>query len=205
MNPSATVSAVEKLAGHSIDVSLLPERPLVLDVGCRDFGFCGEILLLRPAAKILAFDPDPAIEPPADERIRFVCKAVTHSRDSMLPWNSGGEASYIGQGENSVLVPNVAMTDLIFAPRLHAKDSYDLIKLDCEGSEFGILENWPGPIAQQISVEFHDYADRDRWNDAYFEKLFAGPLKDYRIAQHELQPIGPANTLGHWDSLLIIR
>ena len=206
MSPSATASAVEKLAGHSVDVSLLPDRPLVLDIGCRDFGFCNEILVRRPDAKILAFDPDPEIEPPADERIRFISKAVTHFPNPTMRLHGHGEASYVSQfGDNAAVVPNVQLDHLLFAPYLNARNRYDLIKLDCEGSEFGILQNWPGPIAEQISVEFHDFADRDRWNDEYFERLFSGPLKDYRVVQHELQSIGPFNTLGHWDSLLVLR
>ena len=84
-------------------------------------------------------------------------------------------------------------------------DRYAVVKLDCEGSEFGILENWPHRMADQISVEFHDYLDRARWKDKYFADLFAGPLKDYRVVQHELTPVGPGNTMGHWDSLLVLR
>lgn len=204
MNPSATASAIEKLAGHSVDVSLLPDRPLVVDVGCRDFGFSNAILRHRPEAIIIALDPDAEIEPPRDERIAFLPKALTHLPDESLRWERRGEASSIVT-EGGELVPNIRLKDLDFALHFHGKERFDVVKLDCEGSEFGILENWPGPIARQISVEFHDFTDRARWNDAYFEKVFSGPLKDYRIVQHDLQPIGPFDTMGHWDSLLILR
>jgi methyltransferase family protein len=84
-------------------------------------------------------------------------------------------------------------------------DHWDLIKLDCEGSEFGILENWPGPVARQISVEFHDWTGpwAERAAGDYYERLFAGPLKDYEVVQHELSKQGEG--IGHWDSLLRLR
>lgn len=205
MNPSATASAIEKLGGHSIDLSLLPDKPLVIDVGCRDFIFSNEILRLRPEANILALDPDNEIEEPVDERITFIPKAVTHRVGQSVRWKRQGEASCICSDLEGQLVANIRISDLDFALHFHRKKRFDAVKLDCEGSEFGILEHWPGPIAEQISVEFHDYANRNRWNDAYFEKLFSGPLKEYRVVQHELMPIGPSNTMGHWDSLLIFR
>ena len=185
-------------------MSLLPDCPLVLDIGCRDFGFSNEILRHRPEASIIALDPDVEIKPPANNRIAFIPKAFTHFPDDSLRWKRQGEASAIVT-DGGEIVPNIGLKNLEFALYFHGKKRFDLVKLDCEGSEFGILENWPGPIAEQISVEFHDYANRARWNDGYFEMLFSGPLKDYRVIQHELLPIGPFDTMGHWDSLLILR
>src|ERR1039457_5840658 len=50
-----------KLSGHTVDVDALPEAPVVLDAGSRDFGFSNELLLYRPKAIIYAMDPDPTI------------------------------------------------------------------------------------------------------------------------------------------------
>ena len=79
---------------------------------------------------------------------------------------------------------------------------WDLVKLDCEGSEFAILENWPGAIARQISVEFHDGADPANRTDRYFE-LLAAKLPDYDWVKHEKFKQGA--WWGHWDSLIVLK
>lgn len=190
---------LQKLSDHTVDVDLLPERPVVLDVGCRGFGFCKDILRLRPDAYVIALDPDPKIEMP-DLPIHFHRVALAENSGHAWYRDLGGEANEIidTPEPNAIEVKCVSIMGAV-----HAK--IDLIKLDCEGSEFGILENWPYPIATQISVEFHDYKDRTRWDDAYFTALFAGPLRDYKVVQHELFGVGPGPTLGHWDSLLVLK
>lgn len=220
---------LKQLGGeHTVDIDLLPEAPLVLDVGCRGFEFDREILALRPKARIIALDPDPTIEAPPEKEITFLRAALTHRVDKTVIWQGPGEGAYITAsddpynpgykwgtvlGQPSAEVPNYTLRQLMqlqSIARLHRQmggtsDGFDLVKLDCEGSEFGILENWPGPIATQISVEFHDTIDRERWNDEYFKNLFAGPLCDYRVIQHELLPMGPGPSYGHWDDLLILN
>jgi hypothetical protein len=81
---------------------------------------------------------------------------------------------------------------------------WDLVKLDCEASEFSILEHWPGPIATQISVEFHDYMHREKWGKMYFDGLFNYKLTDYEVVQHE-DFAACDNAMGHWDSLLVLK
>lgn len=206
----------KKLGGeHTIDVDLLPDDPLVLDVGCRGFQFDYEILELRPKAKIIALDPDPEMVDPKHPRITFIRAAMTHKNSQKVSWQGpGGDGSYIictdqddpgyrwGAYQPDIdkvhEVRNTSIADISLS-------GFDVVKLDCEGSEFGILEAWPGPIATQISVEFHDFIDRNRWNDAYFEKLFAGPLKDYEVKLFGLTPMGPAPSYGHWDTLLVLK
>src|SRR5579859_3196966 len=200
---------------HTIDLDLLPAVPTVLDVGCRGFAFDYDILKFRPQAKIIALEPDPEIKKPDDLDILFYNAALTCMESPTLTLQTGGdgEGSYIVTGpvfpgydwpihDHSKIaqVTNISVKEFF---KVYTK--FDLVKLDCEGSEFGILENWPGPIATQISVEFHDYANRARWNTAYFVKLFAGPLKDYRSVVFGDTPIGPTKALGHWDSLLVLN
>src|SRR5690349_14204704 len=45
------------LASHTVDLDLLPECPMVLDVGCRDFDFTRALLALRPVTCMIALDP----------------------------------------------------------------------------------------------------------------------------------------------------
>ena len=200
---------------HTIDVDMLSENPIVLDVGCRGFEFDRDILKLRPKAKIIALDPDPSIEEPSEESILFLRAAMTHRSDSHVLWQGPGDGGYIVDGSGDpeyrwgicddakvAVAPNITIEQLMAS---YAKDGFDLVKLDCESSEFGVLENWGGSWATQLSIEFHDAMDRKRWNDAYFERLFSGPLRDYDVKLFGLTPMGPGNTLGHWDSLLVLR
>lgn len=208
---------IQTLIDHTVDVDKLPDAPIVLDVGCRGFAWDLELLKLRPNAQITALDPDPDVAAPDLEAgfIRFLRMAVTYRDQECVNWQGPGEGSYVCGGRDdrgygwsemspgsSVVVPNTTIRRLM---ELIGVEHWDVVKLDCEGSEFGILENWPGPIATQISVEFHDFVDRRRWDELYFQRLFAGPLRDYQVVQHALTPIGPADSLGHWDSLLVLR
>ena len=207
---------LKKICGHTIDVDLLPQSGWVLDVGCRDFGFSREILRLRGGMLALAFDPDPEVKAPSTPRIAFASGAVTGAFDGQWAFVAEGEASHLIRfGERpkqtalSFPVYCVSIGNLVSggpAPLgTWLPKRYAVVKLDCEGSEFEILEHWPYRMADQISVEFHDYLDRRRWNDDYFKALFDGPLMNYRVVQHELTPVGPGNTLSHWDSLLVLR
>lgn len=202
-------------AEHSVVADLLPEAPVVLDVGCRGFEFDIELLKLRPLARIFAFDPDPAIDDPGVRGIVFSRKAVTERDVEGVIWQGPGEGAFIcgnkgdpGYGvgvinpAEAVTVESVTVETVM---REHDVERFDLVKLDCEGSEFGILESWPGPIATQLSVEFHDFAQPQRWTEEYFEKLFAGPLRIYQRVLFGVTPLGPGNSMGHWDSVLVLK
>jgi FkbM family methyltransferase len=202
-------------AEHTVEVDLLPESPFVLDVGCRGFEFDIELLKLRPKATIIALDPDPGIGDPQIPGIVFIQAAVTERDTPGVIWQGPGEGAYIcgnpgdpGYGfgvrnsAESASVPNLTVEQIL---KQNQREHFDLVKLDCEGSEFGILENWPGPIATQLSIEFHDWVNLERWNETYFQRLFAGPLKDYEVRLFGLTPMGPGAHPGHWDSLLVLR
>ncbi len=201
---------------HTIDLDLLPAIPTVLDVGCRGFAFDYDILKFRPQAKIVAMEPDPEVKRPEDLPAMFINAALTHLPEPELRWQGGGDGagSYIVTGPGfpgydwpvidtvqAKMVRNYRMADVM---TLAAVKHWDLIKLDCEGSEFGLLENWEGPIATQLSIEFHNYANRNRWNAQYFAKLMSGPLKDYRPVLFEETELGPSAAKGFWDSLFVL-
>ncbi len=204
-----------KLASHTVDLDLLPERPVVLDVGCRGFDFTREVLSYRPDATVWAMDPDPLIEAPMpSERYHYMRIALIggmegrRGRVNYAGWSTG-EGNIVCEvsphyAERSHQVMAMNIYDLMFS--LHVMH-WDLVKLDCEESEFSILENWPGPIATQISVEFHDWTgpweSKAKNSPTYYPKLWAGPLRDYEVVQHELSKVGEG--VGHWDTLLRLK
>ena len=224
---------LSKIFGHTVDVDLLPEVPVVLDAGSRDFSFAKELRLHRPHAVVFAMDPDPSIAvnenfdtvelfdylaAPDIPLIRLAlvgdnrntCKyAAMENPEGRFLYEGSPDPYHYNYGlrvtDPVVDVPCINISTLMSMDDVEVP-FWDLVKLDIEGSEFQVLENWPGPIAHQISVEFHDWWDQNRWSAAYYERLLAGPLKDYKFVQHELQGIG-GNTreMGHWDSLLRLR
>lgn len=189
-----------KLVGeHTIDLDLLPEEPLVLDAGCRMFNFCAEIFALRPKARIVALDPGPDIEVPNDPRITFVLSAVMETQQSCAWIKMAGCESVTSMEP----LPGWALISVVpFRRVLEVHGPYfDLIKFDIEGSEFGILENWPGKCCTQLNVEFHDNRkspDGKGLPQSYFDKLFSEKLPDYRVIQNEPDYLGT-----HADALLV--
>lgn len=198
------MSDLRCIAGHTVDVDLLSETAFVLDVGCRGWDFTRGITEIRPRSFIAAYDPDPTIKSIPGVMFRHAAIVGNGVRQSQYAAFSTGEANYLLQPGFPPPPPDAKRMMVACVSIAEIGANWDLVKLDCEGSEFGILEHWPGPIAKQISVEFHDWLDRRKWNDAYFERLFAG-LPDYRVVQHELTEVGPGKALGHWDSLLARR
>lgn len=212
---------IRRFAEHSVDLSILPPEPLVLDVGCRGFDFAAAIREVRPHSRIVCLDPTPEVACDARRNLYnvFFSLALSHEpgyvRQALYCWGDG-VGNFIAHaartpkwffetaeahGFRAVEVESVSIGALMSSLQVQ---HWDLVKLDCEASEFAILEHWPGPIATQISVEFHDYMHRDRYDAAYFRKLFTEHLPWYAAVQHEDFPACD-NAMGHWDSLLALK
>jgi len=197
-----------QLASHTVDLDLLPEAPRVLDAGCRDFDFSQAVLKVRPHARIKALDPGPDIPEPDDPAIMFFRAALVGDdrKRARLFTGSTGHGDFLSTLDvyydmkpvevGCLRIGEIAVCDSRDWP------AFDLVKLDIEGSEFEILERWPGPIARQISVEFHDWNRPEIRDSDYYERLWA-KLPWYRVVQHGLSKQG--NGVGNWDSLLVLR
>ncbi len=79
---------------------------------------------------------------------------------------------------------------------------WDLIKLDIEGSEYGILD-YPGPIAKQVSVEFHEHTDRGIGKQK-LDELLDHLEKWYTIYNRNWESRHGAG-FNYWDVLLIVK
>lgn len=194
------------LSSHTVYDSIIPEEPVVLDVGARNFGWTKALLGIRPKAKVVALEPDPKVQNPNIPNVQFI--------NAALIGDNRTEASYAGwsTGEGNMLMdvrPHYAETfdtvQCLNLNRLKAFtgiEKYDVIKLDCELAEFGILENFDQSWADQITVEFHDWDRRSLYPDTYYDKLWE-KLDQFTVVKHELSPVGPGPAWGHWDSLLV--
>jgi FkbM family methyltransferase len=207
------MSNLKQFATHTLDESLLPEAPVILDAGCRWFDFTRDIFAVRPKAFIGCLDPARDVEHPGDSEewarkrhMRFWNYALVGqppSRWVRFAHFSTGEGDFVTNLQSyhdaeMYIVETATIQDIANAMEV---ERFDAVKLDCEGSEFDILQHWPGPIATQISVEFHDWDKPQYRAESYYDQLF-GKLPWYKVVQHELSKQGEG--VGHWDSLLVL-
>ena len=84
---------------------------------------------------------------------------------------------------------------------------FEIVKLDCEGAEYAILDGWPGPIARQITVEFHDFLgfNPDARPEAYHARLLAQLSRWYDPVKHVKEAVEWLDEPAYLDSLFVLR
>lgn len=151
------------------DVSL-PGNPVVIDVG----GFIGDFSLYAVkrlnARRVIVCEPSPRnwalllrniANNGYEDRIEAVNKAVTDGGSVMMNIDAPDEdqcmVSGYHQSEQPLrAVPGISLGQLL---RDYAVESVDLLKIDCEGGEYVILESAPTDVlgrVRNIVFEFHD-------------------------------------------------
>jgi Methyltransferase FkbM domain len=194
--------------GHTIDVDLLTPGGWVLDAGCRGFKFSKAMADL--GCRVVALDPSSTVGDPSGTQIIFSRQALRKEES----WVDVAEKLYGTTVSTSVLegngVPAVTITSFIGRPFHGATiDIFDAVKLDIEGSEYEVLMNWPGPVAKQISVEFHDFVPGWMPADYSHEACFAHLSQWYKVVQHEWtfrpEESGECDPWSYWDSVLVLK
>jgi FkbM family methyltransferase len=142
---------LENILGHTVETGLLQPGNWALDAGCLGFGFTNA--LLDRGLKVVALDPG---EKTAPERsgLFFHQAALVGNHSKHFRWEEVGHSapsSHLVEAENDQ-VKTYTVQELM---QEHGIDRFALIKLDIEGSEYHVLDAISGPIAQQLSVEFH--------------------------------------------------
>lgn len=196
--------------GHSYDESLLTPGGWALDVGARGGEFTDRMGQL--GLNVIAMEPD---ESASYERCPFhnllwLEMALVGNPETewamYAGWSDGTGNQLIDvrpeHAETFYEVPCITIAGLM---EHYGVPRFDIVKLDCEGSEYDILWNWPRHAAVQLSVEFHDFLGM-RPRETYYEELFAGPLRDYDVVQHEWTPLCAENPVeNYWNSLFILK
>lgn len=174
------------------DVTVAPD-PVVIDVG----GFIGDFSLYAVkrlnARRVIVCEPSPRnwtllLKNIANNsyqgRIEPINKAVTAGGDVMMNIDATDEcqcmvsAHYRTEQALSV-VPGISIEEIL---RSHAVETVDLLKIDCEGGEFEILESVSTDVLRRIRnivFEFHQI-------DGVWEKLKSvkGRLRDAGYVLH---------------------
>ncbi len=89
--------------------------------------------------------------------------------------------------------------------KLFDVDVWDVVKLDCEGAEYGVLLDWPGPIANQITVEFHEHTGANEKGIEMYQRILRHLKQWYRVIQHETSQEHGIKTPNYWDSLFVLK
>ena len=185
----------------TVRMDLLTDGGWVLDGGCMGWGFAAEMASRR--MRVLAVDPSIGLKPPNYAGLTFENVALVGiERDTI---------GYVSQHESQE-----NYTDDVKGRRVKARTIgqlmtthnialFDVVKMNVEGAEYEILSNWPGPVASQITVSFHEFIPgRNPDPDGYFDAMFAHLDKWYRVEQHEWTVKGETEG-NYWDSLFILR
>ena len=178
------------IAEHSVDLDLLPEKANILDLGCRGFDFTKKMRAL--GHKVWPVDIDHLAEGQAYYQVAITdhngrC-GILHTRDKQATRITKGDA-----------VP--CYTLHTFTTKCGLK-TWDLIKLDVEGSEYEIIKSFAKPPAKQLSIEFHLHTGiylQDQMKEMEDRLIGMG----YNAAKHELTEDHGAG-YNYWDSLFIL-
>lgn len=198
---------LERIDEHTLDLDLLGPGTTVLDVGCRGFHLAKHLASL--GSKILCLDPSPDIVDPQAPNITFQRKAVLGygpaSQRVKFAMVHDKNASFVVDGlYEPGQVIEVEATTIPALLEEHQISQVDAVKLDCEGSEYEILAAWPGPIAKQISVEFHLHTHSAR-SDNEIERIVSYLERWYAVVSHKKSLQHGLPTLNYWDSLFLLR
>lgn len=194
---------LELVDEHTIAPGLLTGG-WVLDVGCRNFRFSSA--MVAKGCQVVGLDPAPDVNDPPPG-VNFMRRALEHGGPDIVTmrWEDNGNGSHVVPertvGKRVFVAQVVRLVDLMGTFGI---ERWDVIKLDCEGAEYEILKHWPGPIATQLTVEFHDFAER-RPKDLVgaHEQIWRQLDQWYYVHRHLLtEQWGHMN---YWDSLFILK
>jgi FkbM family methyltransferase len=194
---------LETVAHHSHVPRLMNGAP-VLDVGARGFEFSSHFAMR--GHRVIALDPDPEVTDPGIPGVTFLRMALGYDtrRERSLVLHPNPEARFLlRSGEDSQYGKiEVQATDILGLMDMLNVDEWDLVKLNCEGEEAEILSSWPGQVARQIVVSFHEHFRPI--GEPAIEKVVGHLLQWYVPARH-VKDARYGGGENYWDSVFVAR
>jgi FkbM family methyltransferase len=203
---------ITEIGDYYIDESLLKPGGWALDAGCLRFNFAKE--MASRGLSVVGLDPQPEVDPNPDPKfIRyhrvalgpFKCRTAfaisqdqpsCHIVSSEMPCHES--ETPLGYNVDVVTIDMVSATYKI--------KQWEAVKLDVEGMEYLILASWPGPIAKQICVEFHEHTSAVNYLAKYPYELILKHLGQwYDIGTHERSYRYCLPHHNYWSSLFILK
>jgi len=198
---------IEIVDQHSVRTDLISSGDWVLDAGARGFRFAS--WFADKNVNVLALDPDPDVKAPMIGFVTFRPYALSKETSfQMLARYKDAEANHLV----CVKVPGSSVKENV---KVHAwsigdlmetlfVESFACVKLNIEGAEYEILENWPGPIAKQIAVSFHDHTGANPEGEARYGRILNRLGQWYDVARHVKDSRYCAGE-NYWDSLFVLK
>ena len=185
---------------YNIDqlVASIPANPVIIDIGA-NAGYFNIMLFSKiKAGTVYAYEPIPSnyelfkknikLNPSLENHIHLHNKAVTGApaETVQLFMEEASDNSVIAsvyadfddQNKFSLIVPAITLSGIIEENKLF---HVDLIKIDCEGSEYPIIYETPDETWNKINmltIEVHNLDDQKR-NTGYLQKFLEE--KGYRV------------------------
>lgn len=185
---------IQTIGEHSIRTDLLTNG-VVIDVGCLGFEFSKGMRDL--GCEVHAFDLIHLEDKPAG--IYFSVAAITHEDKKVHVVTTPDRQAWHLGGNGGVMVDSISVNKLY---NFFAGQEIDVLKLDCEGSEYDILSDLNfQPVPRQISVEFHYHCHKKK-HERLYAKCIANLEKYYIPIQHEWDA-RHGSGINLWDSLWV--
>lgn len=185
---------IKTIREHKVAVDLLPEKALVLDLGCRGFAFTDH--MRERGHTVLSVDADRL----DTQKPYYQCAIWNKSGVIGLQTMADPNATHVVEDQTIGSVEAFTMLD--FSKHVGVAQ-WDLIKMDIEGAEREVIESWSRPWAKQLSIEFHLHCPG--YFEPYVDKIVDKLLSlGYVIASHEKTREHGAG-LNYWSSLFVLK
>jgi len=180
---------IEVIHEHSVDMSLLPAKATILDLGCRGFAFTNHFRELGHT--VHAVDIDDLQHGDYDQ-----CAITNYNGMCGIIHTGDPQGTKIGPGDS---IRCYTLEDYM---KLKGVEFWDLIKADIEGGEFEMVMSLSKAPTRQISMEFHGHCGQTNEEImAIVDRL--GKL-GYTPIQHDCNARHGAG-FNYWDSLFILK
>lgn len=196
---------------HTVDFSLLAPGDPVLDVGARGFGFARECV--KRGHFTFCMEPDPTVSFQPISGMAFIRKAlVGRSKVGSLKYamhGNGTANALIDTGSSypdDAEIISVEAVDIVSLMQTLGIQQWGILKLDVEGAEYDILREIPGPLAKQISVEFHGHtgALAKAGGEKVYDEIRYHLGHWYEFVQFQKEDRYCAG-MNYWDVLLTLK
>jgi len=186
---------LETWAEHTICPDLIEKGGWVLDAGSLRHDFQNEAI--KHELCVAAIDPNPS---PLSW-----CYALVGKNNPKLFWHPEHDAaaSYVNKVD-SPTATTIASITIQKVMDIIGINKFEIVKLDIEGCELDVLQNWPGLVSKQISIEFHAHNWHGEGNYSQLETEAIKYISQwYTPVQHEKSCRHCLSIPNYWDSLFI--